>query len=59
MAQEIFEAKLRTGLYDHYTEQALRILKEDCIRQAELIERSTNEKFKGTNNRNITTDCRD
>lgn len=43
MAQEIFEAKLRTGLYDHYTEQALRILKEDCIRQAELIERSTND----------------
>ena len=40
MAQEIFEAKLRTGLYDYYTEQALRILKEDCIRQAELIERS-------------------
>ena len=40
MAQEIFEAKLRTGLYNHYTESALKILRDDCIRQAELIERS-------------------
>lgn len=35
--RELYEAKLRTGLYWNYDKQALEILREDCERQAALM----------------------
>lgn len=34
----LFDAKLATGKYDHYNEQALSILFEDCINQCAFAE---------------------
>lgn len=36
--QELYEAKLATGRYDHYDEAALAILRQDCERQMALSE---------------------
>lgn len=32
--QEIFEAKMRTGIYNDYDGEALELLRQDCERQA-------------------------
>jgi hypothetical protein len=32
-AKELYEAKIRTGKYDHYPPKALDRLWEDCVRQ--------------------------
>lgn len=34
--QQIYEAKLQTGLYRDYDTEALEILRQDCERQAAL-----------------------
>lgn len=34
----LFEAKLATGKYDHYDEQTLSVLFEDCINQCAFAE---------------------
>ena len=36
-ASQIYQAKLRTGLYDHYPPKALDLLWEDCVSQAEMM----------------------
>lgn len=35
-AKRLYEAKLRTGLYDHYPQYALDVLWEDCVRQTAI-----------------------
>lgn len=49
-ASQIYQAKVRTGLYDHYPPKALDLLWEDCVRQAEMMVETEEN---GTNNRNI------
>lgn len=39
-AQDIFDAKMRTGLYDHYPESAREILWHDCLRAAAISAKS-------------------
>lgn len=36
-AKRIYDAKIRTGLYDHYLPKALDLLWEDCVSQAETM----------------------
>ncbi|WP_458397438.1 hypothetical protein [Anaerotignum sp.] len=45
IAVELFDAKLRTGLYDHYDEDEKAVLFDDCVRQAAMMDRC-NEKRK-------------
>lgn len=36
-AKRVYDAKIRTGLYDHYPPKALDLLWEDCVSQAEMM----------------------
>jgi hypothetical protein len=36
-ANEIYNAKIRSGKYDHYGPELLDILYEDCIKQAAMM----------------------
>ena len=36
-AMEIYDAKIRSGKYDHYTEAMLDVLMEDCVKQAAMM----------------------
>ena len=38
-AEKIFDAKLRSGKYEHYTDDALLLLFDDCVKQAETMRR--------------------
>ena len=43
-AVELFNRKLRTGLYDHYDEDAKAVLFDDCVRQAAMMDRCNGKK---------------
>lgn len=44
-ATALYEAKIKTGKYDHYNNEAKAMLFLDCIEQCEMMER-VNEKSK-------------
>lgn len=37
LANEIYDAKMRSGFYEDYDERAKELLYEDCVKQAILI----------------------
>ena len=38
-ARALFDAKINTGKYDHYTPEMLELLFADCVTQAETMRR--------------------
>ena len=43
---DLYESKLATGNYGHYTDEMLEILLEDCIRQCSVVEEINNISLK-------------
>lgn len=41
-AKELYDAKVRTGKYDHYTPEMLGLLFEDCLTQVATMHRINN-----------------
>jgi hypothetical protein len=44
-AKRVYDAKIRTGLYDHYPPKALDLLWEDCVEQATIMVATTERWF--------------
>ncbi len=45
-ADILFERKVATGWYDHYDEETLKILYEDCVKQVAHMENINKEAMK-------------